>query len=563
MAMAYCRRPKRRLSSRSLVTVGSVLLLLGVAAIRNHYSSAVIEIVDHDRSYSGRRLLSVFNCTPPAIEQFPRDYFNHDQRHQGAFVLHVILAAYMFLALALVCDDYFVPSCERCCQVLKLQEDVAGATFMAAGSSAPELATAIIGVFIAKDDIGLGAVVGSAVFNIMFVISVCALCAGTVVYLKWWPLLRDCLFYTLSIIALVLVIMDEEVHWYEALAFLIMYALYIVLMYFNRSIEGWVVPKCPSLGHQWGSLSKPIPLSSIANDSEQTTSLDTDEWDSTVGDVSAHERESLLTSGVSDEGHNHLENNHVNHSNNHDSKTDKTDVVKFDMENDWLEKDDDVDHYDKDAEATTWVWTVPKSSCRRCLWVVSLPLVAVMFVTVPDCRQKRWKNWFIVTFILSIIWIGVFSYFMVWMITVVGHTWHIPDSVMGLTFIAAGSSVPDAIASLLVVRDGYGDMAVSNAVGSNVFDILLCLGLPWFLQTTVVDRNGPVQVYSAGLTYSSLTLLTTVIVLLVSMHINRWRLTKPYGVFLMIIYVLFNILSSLYELNIFGYLHPQECPSEF
>ena len=49
------------------------------------------------------------------------------------------------------------------------------------------------------------------------------------------------------------------------------------------------------------------------------------------------------------------------------------------------------------------------------------------------------------------------------------------------------------------VWTGYGDMAVSNAVGSNVFDILLCLGLPWFLQTTVVNRSQPVQVYSAGM----------------------------------------------------------------
>ena len=42
-------------------------------------------------------------------------------------------------------------------------------------------------------------------------------------------------------------------------------------------------------------------------------------------------------------------------------------------------------------------------------------------------------------------------------------------------------------------------MAVSNAVGSNVFDILLCLGLPWFLQTAIVDGGKPVQVYSAGM----------------------------------------------------------------
>ena len=63
-----------------------------------------------------RRLLSLSNCTPPAVEQFPRDVFTDTQRRHGAIVLHIILAAYMFIALALVCDDYFVPSCERLCE---------------------------------------------------------------------------------------------------------------------------------------------------------------------------------------------------------------------------------------------------------------------------------------------------------------------------------------------------------------------------------------------------------------------------------------------------------------
>ncbi len=53
-----------------------------------------------------------------------------------------------------------------------------GATFMAAGSSAPELFTAILGVFIAKGDVGTGTIVGSAVFNILFVIGLCALHTG-------------------------------------------------------------------------------------------------------------------------------------------------------------------------------------------------------------------------------------------------------------------------------------------------------------------------------------------------------------------------------------------------
>ena len=95
-----------------------------------------------------------------------------------------------------------------------MSQDVAGATFMAAGSSAPELATAVIGVFIAKDDIGISGVIGSAVFNIMFVISVCALFSGTVIYLNWWPLVRDCIAYLVAIFALLFTIYNEVVTWY-------------------------------------------------------------------------------------------------------------------------------------------------------------------------------------------------------------------------------------------------------------------------------------------------------------------------------------------------------------
>ena len=99
-----------------------------------------------------------------------------------------------------------------------------GATFMAAGGSAPELFTSIIGVFIAFSDVGIGTIVGSAVFNILFVIGMCALFSKTVLYLTWWPLLRDCTFYSASLITLIIFFMDEEIFWYEALALLSIYA---------------------------------------------------------------------------------------------------------------------------------------------------------------------------------------------------------------------------------------------------------------------------------------------------------------------------------------------------
>lgn len=52
---------------------------------------------------------------------------------------------YMFVALAIVCDEYFVPALEVIGEKNDIEDDVAGATLMAAGGSAPELFTSLIG----------------------------------------------------------------------------------------------------------------------------------------------------------------------------------------------------------------------------------------------------------------------------------------------------------------------------------------------------------------------------------------------------------------------------------
>ena len=54
---------------------------------------------------------------------------------------------------------------------------------------------------------------------------------------------------------------------------------------------------------------------------------------------------------------------------------------------------------------------------------------------------------------------------------------------MGLTFLAAGTSVPDLLTSVLVAMKGEGDMAVSSSIGSNIFDVTVGLPLPWLIYT--------------------------------------------------------------------------------
>ena len=104
---------------------------------------------------------------------------------------------------------------EAICEAQNLKDDVAGATWMAAGGSAPELSTSVVGVFISQSDVGLGTIIGSAVFNVLFVIACCAFVAPNL-HLHWYPLARDASYYCFSIFVLITFIYDKRVDWWEA-----------------------------------------------------------------------------------------------------------------------------------------------------------------------------------------------------------------------------------------------------------------------------------------------------------------------------------------------------------
>lgn len=171
---------------------------------------------------------------------FPTDLFTLEERKNGAVAFHIIGVIYMFVALAIVCDEFFVPSLDVIIEKLQITDDVAGATFMAAGGSAPELFTSVIGVFVSFDDVGIGTIVGSAVFNILFVIGMCALFSKTLLTLTWWPLFRDCTFYSVSLLTLIYFFRDNKIWWWEALLLFLIYVTYAVFMKWNVSVERFV-----------------------------------------------------------------------------------------------------------------------------------------------------------------------------------------------------------------------------------------------------------------------------------------------------------------------------------
>ena len=147
---------------------------------------------------------------------------------------------YMFLALAIVCDEFFVPALEEMASPrrMNLSMDVAGATLMAAGGSAPELFTSLFGTF-QESSIGFGTIVGSAVFNVLFVIAMCSLLTKEVLNLTWWPLFRDSLYYAIGLVVLSIftgVVSENEIEMWEAIVLFVMYLGYCLIMWQNANI---------------------------------------------------------------------------------------------------------------------------------------------------------------------------------------------------------------------------------------------------------------------------------------------------------------------------------------
>ena len=95
------------------------------------------------------------------------------------------------------------------------------------------------------------------------------------------------------------------------------------------------------------------------------------------------------------------------------------------------------------------------------MYVVSLPLIIVCYGTIPNLNKESWRQWYAPGFFMSIFWIGFFSYFMVWWATQFGDNFGIPSQVMGLTILAAGTSVPDLLSSVIVAQQVGQGIVVS------------------------------------------------------------------------------------------------------
>ncbi|XP_052585181.1 sodium/potassium/calcium exchanger 1 isoform X2 [Peromyscus californicus insignis] len=651
--------------------------------------------------------------------EYPPDLFSVEDRRQGWVALHIFGMMYVFVALAIVCDEYFVPALGVITDKLQISEDVAGATFMAAGGSAPELFTSLIGVFISHSNVGIGTIVGSAVFNILFVIGTCALFSREILNLTWWPLFRDVSFYILDLSMLILFFLDSLIAWWESLLLLLAYALYVFTMKWNKQIELWVkeqlsrrpVAKVMALG----DLSKPSDgaveenkpqdnerlkedvgeaghtgdmtreegeteaegkedeegeteaegkedegeteaegkvvdlegeteaegnedeqegeteaegkdeqegeTEAEGNEDEQEGETEAEGKDEQEGETEAegkivelegeteaegkvvelegeteaegkedeqegeteaegkedeHEGETEAEGKEEEqEGETEAEGKEDEHEGEGGIRADDAEVkagegeTEADVENqcettqgekgadgeggsdggDSGEEEDDEEEEEEEEEEESeeplsLEW--PESRQKQAIYLFLLPIVFPLWLTVPDVRRQESRKFFVITFLGSIIWIAMFSYLMVWWAHQVGETIGISEEIMGLTILAAGTSIPDLITSVIVARKGLGDMAVSSSVGSNIFDITVGLPVPWLL-FSLINTLQPVPVSSNGLFCAIVLLFLMLLFVIFSIASCKWRMNKILGFTMFLLYFVFLVISVMLE----------------
>ena len=124
-------------------------------------------------------------------------------------------------------------------------------------------------------------------------------------------------------------------------------------------------------------------------------------------------------------------------------------------------------------------------------WIVSLglrknkrdPLEKEYAKGIPQLSTKMGILWLVVGLIILLI----SSRFLVWGAVNVAQALGVSDLIIGLTVVAIGTSLPELAASLISAYKKEPDIAIGNVIGSNMFNLLVVLGLPGLISPHTLD----------------------------------------------------------------------------
>lgn len=186
----------------------------------------------------------------------------------------------------------------------------------------------------------------------------------------------------------------------------------------------------------------------------------------------------------------------------------------------------------------------------------------LLFAIVPP--TDIWGGW--ACFVASIVMIGVLTMVIGDVASHFGCTIGLADSVVAITFVALGTSLPDTFASkVAAVGDEYADSSIGNVTGSNSVNVFLGLGVAWSIAAIAKAARGVKFIVPAGnLGFSVVIFCVTAVTAIAVMMLRRnkrvggelggaksYKLpTSLFFCFLWIFYIVMSSLQTYCHINV-------------
>lgn len=385
--------------------------------------------------------------------------------------------------------------------------------------------------------IRLGAIVGSMLFNTLGVAGSASLFTRKHIQMDWWPITRDAIVFTCNLSALVVIVWDGEIMWWETIIFVVLYVCYWLLMFQNprlmKMVKGVVEDRwlwCQRIKNYDIPNQRPKDLKAPSAYAAENPAFNASKSDiSTIGGAIGSRKNSVDIDPPP-------------------GRRDRR--ASFDLTR--------IDDIEEEEEVQLFSLPVNGSMFDYFWFFFTWPIRFLLHFTIPD--PIKYKKWFALSFLCCIVWIGGMAYIVFWMVVCIGDTFQIPEPIMGFTLLAFGGCMPEAISAVIVARKGSGQMGVSNALGANSLNILFSLGLPWFIRTmTDLVRYGTdkafLEIGSYGIQFTILGLVFAIAALYITISAFGYKLRKTVGAFLFLFYIILATIAILIELDI---ILPQE-----
>jgi len=272
---------------------------------------------------------------------------------------------------------------------------------------------------------------GSALIAFGFIPPMCILAVSAPIELELGPILRDIGFYILTLVLMLVFASDGQVDVAESGSFLAIYFVYLlVVMFMNKGVE-----KAEKINREEVHVSTRI--------------LD-------YGSIVDLEDTDL-----------------IGYSPNPKSKEDIS--------------DDDL--------CGLSVMSEDDRSCTAYVSEILLKPVELLYsYTIPDCEEEKSEKYYLLTFLISLVYVCVLSEIVMMHTITLSESLHIPHEISGVIVLAFGAQTPDTIESVSMAKCGKGNGAMSNAFSSQIINVVGGIALPYAIYTITTGEELTVNI---------------------------------------------------------------------